>query len=178
MGLTGIDWVASLRAGAPLMFLIIGLLIFGWLVYRRSLPGDRSRTRLARAGATLRAPIDAALLQWHWAFYRALAIAILPLIAAALAGTEILRPLGSQLMAAPLYWGSWLGLSVIALEWALNPFARAELRRPGQREIALLRVVLAVATTALFTLTPNFWLLLIAHLVVETVIAGWLPLPK
>jgi predicted MFS family arabinose efflux permease len=60
----------------------------------------------------------------------------------------------------------------------LNPFGRAGLRRPGQREIALLRVVLAIATTALFTLAPNFWLLLIAHLTIETVIAGWLSLPK
>ena len=46
------------------------------------------------------------------------------------------------------------------------------------RNRAVLRVVLAVATTALFTLTPNFWLLLSVHLAVETVIAGWLPLPK
>lgn len=178
MGLTGIDWVESLRTGAPLMFLIIGLLLFGWLVYRRSLPGDRSRTRLARAGMTLRAPVDAALLQWHWAFYRALAIAILPIVAGSLTGNQWLHPLGSRLMAAPLYWGSWLGLALIALEWALNPFARAGLHRAGHRESALLRVALAVATTALFTLTPNFWLLLLAHLAVETVIAGWLPLPK
>ncbi len=178
MGLTGLDWVRSLRAGAALMFVIIGLLIFGWLVYRRSLSGDRGRTRVARIGATLRAPIDAALLQWHWAFYRALAIALIPVVAGVLASSEILRPLGSQLLEAPLYWGSWLGLALIALEWALNPFARAGLRRSGQRETALLRVVLAITTTALFTLTPNFWLLLIVHLTVETVIAGWLPLPK
>ena len=99
-------------------------------------------------------------------------------MAGALASSEILHPLGRQLLAAPLYWGSWLGLALIALEWALNPFARAELQRPGQRETALLRVVLAIATTALFTVTPNFWLLLIAHLAVETVIAGWLPLAE
>jgi len=178
MGLTGIGWVGSLRAGAPQVFLIVGLLIFGWLVYRRSLSGDRGRSRAERIGATLRAPVDVALLQWHWAFYRALAIALLPIMAGALASSEILHPLGRHLLAAPLYWGSWLGLALIALEWALNPFARAELKRPGQREIALLRVVLAIATTALFTMTPNFWLLLTAHLAVETVIAGWLPLPK
>ncbi len=178
MGLTGIGWVESLRAGATQVLLIIGLLIFGWLVYRRSLSGDRGRSRAERIGATLRAPVDAALLQWHWAFYRALAIALLPIAAGALAGSEILHPLGRQLLAAPLYWGSWLGLVLIAIEWALNPFARAGLHRPGQRETALLRVVLAIATTALFTVTPNFWLLLIAHLAAETVIAGWLPLPK
>ena len=178
MGLTGIDWVKGLGAGAPLACLIVGLLIFGWLVYRHTLPGDRSRTRSERIGATLRAPLDSALLQWHWAFYRALAIALLPIATGALAKNEILLPLEKQLAAAPLYWGSWLGLVVIALEWVLDPFARAELHRPGRREIALLRVVLAVATTALFTLAPNFWLLLFCHLAVETVIAGWLPLPK
>jgi hypothetical protein len=178
MGLTGIGWVASLRAGAPQVFLIVGLLIFGWLVYRRSLSGDRRRSRAERIGAALRAPVDAALLQWHWAFYRALAIALLPIAAGALASGEILQSLRQQLLAASLYWGSWLGLALIALEWTLNPFARAELHRPGQRETALLRIVLAIATTALFTVTPNFWLLLIAHLAVETVIAGWLPLPK
>ncbi len=178
MGLTGIDWVKGLGAGAPLACLIVGLAIFGWLVYRHTLPGDRSRTRAERVGATLRAPVDAALLQWHWAFYRALAIALLPLAAGALASNEVLLPLGRQLAAAPLYWGSWLGLALIALEWVLNPFARAGLQRPGRREIALLRVALAIATTALFTLTPNFWLLLLLHLAVETMIAGWLPLPK
>jgi hypothetical protein len=178
MGLGGIDWVASLHSGAPLMFVIVGLLIFGWLVYRRSLPGERGRTRTEHIGATLRAPVNAALLQWHWAFYRALAIALLPVVAGALANSELLRPLGKQLAVAPLYWGSWLGLGLIGLEWALSPFARAGLRCPGRREIALLRVVLAVATTALFILTPNFWLLLIAHLVTETIIAGWLALPK
>jgi hypothetical protein len=178
MGLTGIDWVAGLGDGAPLACLIIGLLIFGWLVYRHTLPGDRSRTRAERVGATLRAPVDAALLQWHWAFYRALTIALLPIMAGVLESNEFLLPLGRQLAAAPLYWGSWLGLALIALEWALNPFARAELHRPGRQEIALLRVALAIATTALFTLTPNFWLLLFCHLAVETVIAGWLPLPK
>jgi hypothetical protein len=178
MGLDGIDWVESLRVGIPLACLIVGLLIFGWLVYRHTLSGERGRTRAGRVGAVLRTPIDAALLQWHWAFYRALAIALLPLVAGTLASTEILLPLGKQLAGAQLYWGSWLGLALIALEWALNPFARAGLRRPGQREFALLRIALAVATTALFTLAPNFWLLLICHLAVETVIAGWLPLPK
>ena len=135
-------------------------------------------TRVERIGATLRAPVDAALLQWHWAFYRALAIALLPIVAGALPSSEILLPLGSNWQTAPLYWGSWLGLALIALEWALNPLRRAGLRRPGQRETALLRIALAIATTALFTVTPNFWLLLICHLAVETVIAGWLSLPK
>ena len=178
MGLTGIDWVGDLRTGAPLACLIVGLLLFGWLVYRHTLSGDRGRTRAERFGATLRAPVDAALLQWHWAFYRALAIALLPIVASALTNRAILLPLGRQLAEAPVYWGSWLGLALIALEWLLNPLARAGLQRTGQREITLLRITLAVATTALFTIAPNFWLLLLCHLTVETVIAGWLPLPK
>ena len=48
----------------------------------------------------------------------------------------------------------------------------------GGREIALLRLALAVATTALFVLTSNFWLPLICSVVVETAIAGWFSLPK
>ena len=181
MGLTGNDWIENLRTGAPLMLFTIGVLIFGWLIYRRSLPGDRTRSRSERLGAVLRAPVDAALLQWHWAFYRALTIALLPLAAGLMTSSAILRPIQAQLIDASLYWGSWLGMTLVALEWLLNPFARADLRRPsrqGSREIALLRLALAVATTALFVLTSNFWLPLICSVVVETAIAGWFSLPK
>ena len=71
-----------------------------------------------------------------------------------------------------------MGLGLIGLEWALNPFARAALGRPIRREAALRRVILAIATTALFAITRNVWLCLACDLAVETVIAGWLPLPE
>jgi len=66
MGLTELDWVASLSAGAAPLAAVIGLLIFGWLVFRRTLPEGQRPTRIQRVGRTLRAPVDVALLQWHW----------------------------------------------------------------------------------------------------------------
>lgn len=211
LGVAEIDWVASMASGAPLVALLGGVLVFGWLVYRRSLPRDaqaaarkRRTPGLApeRSPATscgvrpsslpvaphaawgaapisltgrsvrlscalaLRALVDAALLQWHWAFYRALAIGVLASGAA---------PLG--LAAQPVYWGTWLATGAAAVEWALNPYARAALRQAGRREAALRQAALALGTAALFLLTRNFYLGLLLHLATELLIVGWFPLP-
>jgi hypothetical protein len=73
---------------------------------------------------------------------------------------------------------------LIGAEWALNPFARrvligsrrgADYVRAAERTV--IRMALAVATTALFVLTRNFWLPLACHLVVETVVVAFLPVP-
>jgi hypothetical protein len=178
MGLTELDWVEDLGSGGPLTALIVGLLLFGWLVYRHYLPPGRSPGRGERLGRTLRAPVDAGLRQWHWAFYRALVIGLLPTAAGRLPPVSFVSSLAEPLVAQSVYWGSWLGLALIGVEWVLNPFARASLRRPIRREAALRRVVLAIATTALFTLTRNFWLCLACDVVVETAIAGWFSLPE
>ena len=91
--------------------------------------------------------------------------------------------LQAELQAQPLYWGSWLGLGLLVIEWLLNPFARAQLQpaAPGvgtnsRAETALRTLALAVATTALFTLTRNLWLCLACQVIAETAITGWLPL--
>jgi hypothetical protein len=75
----------------------------------------------------------------------------------------------------PVYWGSWLGLLLFALEWAANPFARQTLHIPGQMEGAMRAVGMLVATTALFSLTRNFWLCLGCAVTVEIAIAWWFP---
>ena len=163
LGVAELDWVANLAAGALLAALIGGGLIFGWLVYRRSLPRDGAGSpRSRRTILTLRSLADAALLQWHWAFYRALAIGLL---ASGSADTQA------------AYWGVWLAMGAAAIEWALNPFARAELRLAGRREAALRQVALALATAALFVLTRNFYLGLALHLAVEFFVVGWFSLP-
>jgi hypothetical protein len=64
---------------------------------------------------------------------------------------------------------------MLIVEWLLNPFARAELRTPGRQEAALRTAALAIATTALFALTRNFWLCLVCQVVVETAVAAWWP---
>lgn len=174
LGLSGIDWIPTLLTGAPLTGLIIGVLWVGWLAYRRTLP-QPARTigsRQEHLVAALRAPLDAALRQWHWAFYRATAIAWIATWTPA--RDWLARVAKIDLAADPLYWGSWLGLLFLAAEWSLNPFARAALRDPRRQAASFRQVILAAATAALFALTRNLWLCLICHILTETVIVGWL----
>ncbi len=70
-----------------------------------------------------------------------------------------------------------MGLLLVAVEWLLNPFARAALRTPGRLEGALRMAGLAVATTGLFALTRNLWLCLLCNVIVEAVAAIWFPVP-
>lgn len=170
LGVSEPQWLTIAAVGAPLAAIIAGVLLLGWLVYRHTetLAGQPP-SRAGRILATLRAPLDALLQQWHWTFYRALMIGWL-------VDSTAPGAITTALAAEPLYWGSWLGMAMVGLEFGLNPLARARLRTPGLQEAALRTVALAVATTALFTLTRSFWLCLACHLIVETVITGWLPL--
>jgi hypothetical protein len=195
LGLAEINWLESLAAGGLLTALIVALAAVGRAVY------GRNRVAEVRfSGQLWRAPLDAVFQQWHWAFYRAGLVGWLASlvsreadIAAVLQGaisgivfpewagpaalllqlvsTKALQLL-QTLLEQPLYWGSWLGLGLVAVEWSLNPFARADLRSPGCRELLLLRVALAVATTALFTLTRNLWLCLVCHVLAEALVAA------
>lgn len=170
MGVSEPQWLTMAAVGAPLVAVIAGVLLFGWLVYRHTetAPGQPP-SGVGRVLATLRAPLDALFQQWHWAFYRALLIGWL-------ANGAPVTALTTVLAAEPLYWGSWLGMALAALEFGLNPFARNRLRTPRLQEAGLRTVALALATAALFTLTRSFWLCLVCHLAVETIITGWLPL--
>jgi hypothetical protein len=169
MGLSETDWIQVLAAGGALAVLIVGVTLFGWLTYRHT-PLSIALTDLTWPSAW-RTPLDAALLQWHWAFYRAATIGWLASGPGQGAGASILRALSVPEQA--FYWGSWLGLLLVGLEGTLNPFFRRALRSPGSGELGLLRVALAVASTALFILTRNFWLSLACHVTVETAIVGW-----
>lgn len=175
MGIAEIDWVQSLASGAPVAAAVSGLILFGWLIYRRTRPQHAGGTagQATRIGRTAQTLVDAALLGWHWAFYRAAAIGWLAALPEAGAGPALLTKAAEQ----PLYWGSWLGLACIALEWALNPLGRAELRIPGRQEAALRRIALAFSLTAIFVLSRNLWLCLAAQIFIETAIAGWFPVP-
>lgn len=189
LGVTEIDWLEALGAAGLLTGAVSLLALAAWLVYRRSL-----RLALASAGVTGHAqvsadalrfltPLDALLTQWHWAFYRGLLIGWL---AAGAALPPALTPKAVWLAdavgrlltvwhAQPVYWGSWLGLVVALVEGILNPFAWRALRTPGRLERATRMVGMAVATTALFSLTRNLWLCLACAGVVELLIAGWFP---
>ena len=184
LGIAELDWIESLSAGGPFVGLVIALLAFGWLVYRRALPtGEPAPAGAGRVFLALRAAIDAGLTQWRLAFCRAALIAWL----AALPALPAPIPAGflAELQAQPFYWGSWLGLGLVLLEAGLNPFFRdtlgwpaPEARRHDRPEALLRGLALAIATTGLFVLTRNFWLCLACHVVADTVIAGWLPLRR
>jgi hypothetical protein len=179
MGLSRLDWLGALVSGGVLAAAICGIIVFGWLVYRHKLP-----PRLREDGPLQPwlAPVDAALLQWHWAFYRAGVIGWIIL-------ASEMKSVGpdsylTRVVEQPLYWGSWLGMVLVAAEWALNPFARRALFAPRVNadyapaaERTVIRMSLAVTTTALFILTRNFWLPLVCHVIVETAILAFLPAP-
>lgn len=179
LGVAEIDWVQSLADGLPLAAAGIGLVLFGWLIHRRALlqPAAEAAGPSDRIGRTARALLDAVLLGWHWAFYRAAAIGWLAALPEATIGQPVLAHAAGQITAQPLYWGSWFGLACVGLEWALNPFARAELRAPGRQEAALRRIVLALTSTGVFIVGRNLWLCLAAQVIIETAIAGWFPAP-
>jgi hypothetical protein len=179
LGVTEPQWLVAASAGLPVAAVVIGLLLSGWLVYRRSVTptgGGRLPGAAERVLHAVKAPLDAVLCQWHWAFYRGLAIGWLAALSPDTIHIPVLAGLFTSLQTQPFYWGSWLGLAWAGLEWALNPFSRAALADEGTREAALRGISLAIATTALFILTRNFWLCLLCQVVVETVIAAFLPL--
>ncbi len=182
MGLGEVDWVQSLAAGLFLALLAVGALFAAWILGARRPRAVRgSQTATPRPADAWLAPLDAILLQWHWAFYRAGAAGWLLLQADGLhrlpfADAAIFAPVLSALTTNPFYWGSWLGMGLVALEWGLNPFARAALRDPAHRPYALLRIALAFASTAVLVATRNLWLALLVHLTVEIAAAVWRPL--
>lgn len=184
LGVAELDWIESLSVGGPFVGLVIALVVFGWLIYRRTLPPAAPAVRgEGRVLLAFRAVIDAGLTQWRLAFLRAALIAWL----AALPAQPDALPaaLLRQLQVQSFYWGSWLGLGLALIEAGLNPFVRDALHWPTpalqqqERPEALLRgLALAVATTGLFVLTRNFWLCLACQAAVETLIVGWLPLHR
>jgi len=156
LGLSELNWLLTLGRGSLIAALVAGTVMAGWLLYRREMQP------LPTAPSVAWLPLlQSALLQWHLAFYRAAAIELLPTGSAS----------------ESFYWGSWLGLLLVAGEVAAFPeFARA-LRIQGKLESALRQIVLAVATTGLFVITRNFWACLTCHLAVEGAILLWFPAP-
>lgn len=133
------DWMHDLGWTAVLGLSSGGLLLLAAFARRQAL------SNVAKSGRGDRTPVwkaarEAAYHEIHWAFYR-----------------------NAPIVALGSYWGTWAGLGLIALEAAVNPDWRGDLRQPGQAWPRLLRGALAVASTVLFLRTQNLWLALVLH---------------
>jgi hypothetical protein len=91
--------------------------------------------------------MEAGALQWQWAFYRSAMIEALTTAAAA----------------APVYWGTWLAVVVLAVQGALSPLLWHDLRTPARAERRVLRAALLATTSVLYLLSRNFWLAWALH---------------
>lgn len=148
MGLSQIDLGTGLGMGALFAAFGVVALLSAGLAYRRALPAHRPYVSPGHAiAASVRLFIEAGALQWHWAFYRSAIIA-------AVVG------IGRD---SPAYWGSWLAVAVICAEGACSPFLWHALRTPGLAEKRILRGVLLLATTVLYLLSRDFWLMWALH---------------
>jgi hypothetical protein len=140
-----VGWAAALGLGSW------GLLLLGGWVHRRALSdGDRRRVGCrASAWETLR---EALYHEIHWAFYR-----------------------NAPVVALGLYWGTWAGLVLAALEAFVNPLWRRDLVTPHAARGLLLRASLAVVSCLLFLRTQNLWLATIVHYGIALSLRSWYP---
>lgn len=136
-----LGWAAAIATGTWI------LLAIGWWAYRRALAASGEESAVegsdARGWVLLR---EAAYHEVHWAFYR---------------NAPIVMLLGER------YWGAWVGLTVVALEAALNPAWRKSLSHPQKSPDSLVRAALAVASTVLYWQTENLFLALLTHWIVS-----------
>jgi hypothetical protein len=149
MGLVGIGgrwpptrWLSAVGTSVGFGLASFLLLLLAWMSANR-----------ARPGARLRFPprpwwlitIDVLYLEVHWAFYRAALTVELD----------------------DVYIGVFLGLALVFLEWALNPFWRSGWRAENQPARQWLHVAMALVMAILFLFTRNLWVCLGVHLALE-----------
>lgn len=143
MGLSQIEIGAGLGEGVVLALAALGLLTMAAVSYRRSQPtGAVYTSRADRVAVSARLALEAGALQWHWAFYRAVLIALAV----------------QQGLTNPAYAGVWLAVALAVGEGALNPLLWRDLRIPGLAAPRLLRAAILVVTAQIYLLSNNFWL--------------------
>ena len=131
----GLGWAATLGLAAW------ALLALGWWAYHRALAATGQSPVAAGSDAPGWVFLREALYhEVHWAFYR-----------------------NAFVVVWGIYWGTWSGLALIAVEAALNPAWRAGLADPQKAPAQLMRGALAVVSSVLFLLAQNVWLALAVH---------------
>jgi hypothetical protein len=150
MGLTNVNWFASVGLGAPLGIGGGGLLLVGWWYYSRSLSllpspaAFRPRAEKTPRGGVLLF-VEAACLEFHWAFYRSLPTLVL----------------------ADRYLGLLLGLALLGLEWLLSPAWRQAWRQVESAEKIVPETTLAALMAVIYLFTQNLWLCTLIHWLID-----------
>ncbi len=132
-------WVHDLGWAAILGLGSTGLLVLAAVTYRRGL---QTVTVFGRDGDVRgwKAAREAVYNEIHWTFYR-----------------------NAPIVALGLYWGTWVGLALVAVEAIANPAWRNDVQEPGRAWPRLSRAALAVVSCLLFLQTQNLWLALLLH---------------
>jgi hypothetical protein len=134
-----VDWVSDLGWAALLAAVTWVVLVLGWRIASKT--AGRGPSQSTSVWILLR---EAIFHEVHWSYFRNAPVAVL--------GT---------------YWGSWVGLGVIAAEAVLNPYWRASLLSPERAAAALGRASLSVMSTVLFLQTQNLYIAILAHWIVS-----------
>ena len=142
-----LGWAGALALGAG------ALLILSSITYRRAVP-DSERTARSSEALGWRSAREALYHEVHWAFYR-----------------------NAPIVAFGLYWGTWAGLAVAALEAVINPTWRRQVSDPDHTWHALSQGAMAVLSSMLFLHTQNLWLGLLLHWGISWVIRTYAPPP-
>jgi hypothetical protein len=153
-----LDWLRDLGWAAALGVGLWALLAVAWWRLRRALAAARLSSPPVRLDTPWVLLREAVFHEAHWAFYRNA-----PVLA-----------LGST------YWGAWIALALVGLEALLNPAWRVRMQSPEHNLEGVMRVALAVVSSALFLETANLWLAIGLHFGVSLGLAVFtraLPLP-
>ena len=133
------DWVGDLGWAALLATAAWIVLVLGWRIASKA--AGRGSSTAPSSWTLLR---EAAFHEVHWSYYRNAPIAVL----------------------GP-YWGSWVGLSLVAAGAVLNPYWRDGLLSPDKAAATIGRASLSVLSAVLFLQTQNLYIAILAHWVVS-----------
>ncbi len=160
LGLAYLDWADGIRWAIVLALATWSLLMFVWV------PSLRATAGQARTSSELtwsRRLIEVIYMQAHWALYRAVCISVLT-------GT-----LSDELA---VYWGTCLGLVLVAIEAWSDPRVRRHIATLGEGEFTLWSASQAIINAVGFVLTHNLWLLALLHFILEFSVPHLRPAPR
>ncbi len=155
-----LDWLRAAALGSTLglgLFLLLALTCWYHARSLKTLPGSPANVQLTTPRPTeawWHLFLEAIYLEMHWAFYRSVPIILLD----------------------DYYFGSFLGLLLVGLEWWIDPRFRASLN-PSDNSCAnsserirdlLTRWGLALGMTVTFFFIRNLWLMVPLHWAIET----------